>query len=217
MNHVVLLGDSIFDNAAYVSTSEPDVVTQLHQQLPGRDKATLLAVDGHLTRHVPGQLENLPDDATHLVLSVGGNDGLGYLQELEGKLSSGKNADEFLETLQDVRDRFARDYRQTIQATINRDLPTCLFTIYSGDFENHGDPETQQIVDTVLPILNDVILDAAMTYQLPVVHLERLFNNPSDYANPIEPSAQGGQKIATTIVELIEENLFNPNHTILID
>src|SRR5437763_7003051 len=76
MSHVVLLGDSIFDNAAYVP-GRPPVVEQLRRALPAGWRATLLAVDGHTTADVAGQLARLPADATHLVVSVGGNDALG--------------------------------------------------------------------------------------------------------------------------------------------
>ena len=51
MSHVVLLGDSIFDNAAYVAGG-PDVVEQLRERLPAGSQATLCAVDGAVTRDV---------------------------------------------------------------------------------------------------------------------------------------------------------------------
>lgn len=44
MPHVVLLGDSIFDNLKYVQP-EPDVVSQLREVLPAGWKASLRAVD----------------------------------------------------------------------------------------------------------------------------------------------------------------------------
>ena len=75
MPHIVLLGDSIFDNASY-TRGGPDVITQVRERLPQGWKATLLAVDGSVTLNVPAQLERLPQDASHLVLSVGGNDAL---------------------------------------------------------------------------------------------------------------------------------------------
>ncbi len=43
MNHIVLLGDSIFDNAAYVKDGL-DVIAHLHQQIPPDWKASLRAV-----------------------------------------------------------------------------------------------------------------------------------------------------------------------------
>src|SRR4051812_44097350 len=60
MQHVTLLGDSVFDNGAYVGRG-PDVVTQLRQQLPAGWRATLAAVDGGVIRDIPRQLERVPD------------------------------------------------------------------------------------------------------------------------------------------------------------
>jgi hypothetical protein len=49
--HIVLLGDSIFDNSAYVGGG-PDVIAQLRQELPGW-RCTLLALDGDVISGVP--------------------------------------------------------------------------------------------------------------------------------------------------------------------
>jgi hypothetical protein len=71
MPHVVLLGDSIFDKAHYTSGG-PDVVSQVRNSLPPGWNASLLAVDGSTTLNIPDQMEQLPGDCTHPVLSVGG-------------------------------------------------------------------------------------------------------------------------------------------------
>ena len=76
MNHIVLLGNSIFDNAAYAAGG-PDVVRQLRDILPSGWRATLNALDGAVIADLPQQLQKLPGDASHLVVSVGGNDALG--------------------------------------------------------------------------------------------------------------------------------------------
>ena len=75
MNHIVLLGDSIFDNAAYVDGGL-DVIKQLKSILPKDCQATLLAVDGSVTTDVLSQIPKIPASATNLIVSVGGNDGL---------------------------------------------------------------------------------------------------------------------------------------------
>ena len=75
IGHVVLLGDSIFDNFRFVP-GEPTVIDQLREELPPGWCASLLAVDGHVAADVPAQVANLPGDATHLVVSAGGNDAL---------------------------------------------------------------------------------------------------------------------------------------------
>jgi hypothetical protein len=75
MTHVVLLGDSIFDNSRYTDGG-PDVISQVRQILPVGWRASLLALDGSTTENLPSQLNRMPPDASHLVLSVGGNDAL---------------------------------------------------------------------------------------------------------------------------------------------
>src|SRR5467141_4000518 len=51
MPHLVLLGDSIFDNAHYTSGG-PDVVSQVRNLLPLGWGASLLAVDGSTTVNI---------------------------------------------------------------------------------------------------------------------------------------------------------------------
>lgn len=73
--HILLLGDSIFDNGAYVP-GQPDVICQLQEELGLGWQATLLAVDGAVCADVPRQLSHVPVDASLLVVSAGGNDAL---------------------------------------------------------------------------------------------------------------------------------------------
>ena len=40
---------------------------------------------------------------------------------------------------------------------------------------------------------------AAFARSVPVIDLRLICTEPADYANPIEPSVQGGQKIASAI------------------
>src|SRR5256886_8612452 len=56
MPHLVLLGDSIFDNAQYTSGG-PDVVSQVRNLLPSGWCASLLAVDGSTTVNIPDRSE----------------------------------------------------------------------------------------------------------------------------------------------------------------
>jgi hypothetical protein len=126
MGHVALLGDSIFDNAAYVSGG-PDVVRQLRDKLPLGWSATLIAADGAITRNVSGQLGRLPPDTTHLVVSVGGNDALGASHILGQSAGTVAEAVSLLEVAQQ---RFAADYEAMVDAVMSRRLPAALCTIY---------------------------------------------------------------------------------------
>ena len=103
MSHAVLLGDSIFDNAAYVRGG-PAVIDQFRAVLPGGWRATLLAVDGDITEMVPVRLRELPADATHLVVSVGGNDALRHIHLLDLDRN-------ILPDVAAARAAFAADYR----------------------------------------------------------------------------------------------------------
>src|SRR5436190_11376774 len=90
MKHIVLLGDSIFDNAAYVNGGL-DVIGHLNSMLAPDWKATLLALDGSITSDVIAQISKIPASATHLIVSAGGNDGLsqaGVLQEPAASVAS---------------------------------------------------------------------------------------------------------------------------------
>lgn len=196
MAHVVLLGDSIFDNRAYVAP-QPDVIAQLRARLGQDWKATLLAVDGDVIADVrEAQLARLPADATHLVVSVGGNDALGHAAVLMERARSVADAVDQLATVQD---RFRHDYLRMVEAVLARGLPTALCTIYDANY-----PEPQRrLVMAGLALFNDVITRAAFAHGLPVIDLRLICSEPSDYANPIEPSAQGGEKIAAAIAALL--------------
>ena len=71
MQHLVLLGDSIFDNGVYVR-GKPSVINQLQSKIKEQGwKATLLAVDGNVLSHITQQITRIPKDATHLFVSIG--------------------------------------------------------------------------------------------------------------------------------------------------
>jgi len=203
MGHVVLLGDSIFDNAAYVP-GEPDVVKQVRAKLPRDWRATLCAVDGAVIRSVERQLDRVPQDATHLVVSVGGNDALGQSGILR---QSARSVSEVIGHLADIRDQFARDYRAMLDAVTQMRLPVAVCTIYDARF---NDPAEQRLVVTGLSLFNDCITREAFARRLPLIDLRLICNEPDDYANPIEPSAKGGDKIAGVIAQVVSGNTIFP-------
>ena len=199
--HVVLLGDSSFDNKAYVG-SQPDVLTHLRGQLPRPWRATLATVDGAVAGDVQSQLARVPADAMHLVISVGGNDGL----RREGVFGEAvRSVGEGAAKLAEVRERFRQDFRAMLGGVLGRGLPTALCTIYDPRFT---DPLRQRLGETGLALFNDVILRAAFAQGLPVLDLRLICDEDADFANPIEPSGQGGGKIAAAIVQLLSEHDF---------
>jgi hypothetical protein len=196
MPHVVLIGDSILDNAAY-TRGGPDVVLQVRGLLPPGWEATLLAVDGSTTDHVAAQIGRLPKQATHLVLSVGGNNALTQLGILEAPVSSMTRS---IEALADIAGDFERRYRVAIAACVDTALPVAVCTVYNGCFD---DKSFQRIASTLLTVFNDAIIRVAIEHALPVIDLRSVCVTSDDYANPIEPSSVGGAKIARVIVGLV--------------
>jgi hypothetical protein len=71
IRHLVLLGDSIFDNGSYVR-GRPSVIDQLKTKIKDQGwNASLIAVDGNILSDVSHQIKNVPRDATHLFVSIG--------------------------------------------------------------------------------------------------------------------------------------------------
>jgi hypothetical protein len=191
MGHVILLGDSIFDNVAYVGGG-PDVVRQVRARLPANWDATLLAVDGDVASDVAAQLSRLPSDATHLVISAGGNDALMASHLLDEPVATVAEA---LSRLEAAQQGFASDYGEMVSRATATGLPVALCTIYDTP---PSSPE-QRVIRTALAIFNDVITRAAFARGLALIDLRLLCSEDEDYANPIEPSARGGDKIASAI------------------
>lgn len=200
--HLVLLGDSIFDNGSYVAGG-PDVISQVRQELPDW-KCSLLAIDGDVIAGISRQLRRLPADASHLVVSVGGNDALGYASLLQEKPSS---VAEGLLILAAARDRFDADYQAMLPDVLARGLPTAVCTIY----DTPPSEPNQKVIKAALSLFNDCITRAAFSRSTPLIDLRLICTEDRDYANPIEPSSQGGLKIAQAIATLVRAPFSGPH------
>ena len=196
MPHVVLLGDSIFDNAAY-TRGGPDVVTQLQALLPHGWQATLGAVDGATTEDFAPQVTRLPSGVTHIVVSLGGNDALGHMDLLDRRVRSSA---ETLLALAEAAGSFEQRYRRAVLSVTRQNVPVTLCTIYNGNFP---EAQFQTLASTALTVFNDVILRVAFEHALAVIDLRTVCSEAEDYANPIEPSSVGGEKIARAIVRAL--------------
>jgi hypothetical protein len=199
MKHVVLLGDSVFDNARYVG-GEPDVLARLRSRLPGGWKASLLAVDGSVTRDIPDQVSRLPGDAGALVMSVGGNDALMRQDILE---QPSRSVGEALAMLARVLREFERQYRDAVGAAMKPGLPLTVCTIYNGNFP---DPAYRERIAAAAALFDDVIIRVATEHRLSVLDLRSVCSRPSDYANAIEPSSSGADRIAQAIVHALGQH-----------
>ncbi len=195
MTHIVLLGDSVFDNGSYVPGELP-VIEQLGRKLPDGGETTLLAVDGGVTSDVVGQLARVPSGATHLVVSAGGNDALGHSGLL---YEPAESTAEVLGRLAEMQTGFRRAYRQMLEQLLAAGLPTVVCTVYDA-IPGLGPPAL-----AALSLFNDVITHEAFRARVPIVELRLVCTEPSDYSDlsPIEPSYTGGEKIASAIIAAV--------------
>ncbi len=208
MTHMVLLGDSVFDNAPYVAAGQ-EVVEKLRRRLPAGSQATLLARDGAVLAGVREQTRQVAPDATHLFISAGGNDALGWT----GMFSeSATSVAEALVRLAGIRREFQLRYRAMLDDVLRLGRPTTVCTIYDVRFP---DPVFREVAVTALTLLNDTITREAGSRGLALLDLRTLFNEDADFANPIEPSAHGGEKLARAILQVVDEHDFaRPRATI---
>jgi len=199
MAHIVLFGDSIFDNKIYVAKNGKDVITHLRESLPNDWQATLKAVDGSVIENVSEQLLDTPADATHFVVSVGGNNAIMNADILQMKAG---NSAEVLSEIANRRETFESHYKEMLRSLLLKNIPTAVCTVY---FPNFPEAIFQRLAITALSVFNDVIIRQAIINSLPIVDLRLICNEADDYANDIEPSDKGGKKIAAKILELVNE------------
>jgi hypothetical protein len=207
MGHVVLLGDSIFDNARYVP-DRPPVIEQVRRCLPPGWRASLLAVDGHTSEDVANQLAGLPADASHLFVSAGGNDALGESSIVNEPACT---VGEALALMQELRAHFQRSYRAMLRALSGVNKPTTVCTVYDAI------PGLGPAEQTALAGFNEIILREAFVAGLPVIVLRLVCDRPSDYSHVsvIEPSMAGGSKIARVIAEVVTGHDFSGRRSVI--
>jgi len=195
MKHIVLLGDSIFDNASYVAPGE-SVEDLLRSAIADDTRVSLLAVDGAVSTDVHAQLEALPADTTHVFLSCGGNDALGYIDTLTRPVSSVAGA---MDIFTAIRETFRQHYRAVLEHSLSRHPNLAVCTIYDSV------PDIGEQALTALALFNEVILKEAVRKKCPILDLRLLFDQPADYSpvSSIEPSGQGAGKLARLILKVV--------------
>jgi len=196
--HLVLVGDSIFDNSAYVLPGH-SVTEQLRSRVGAAAQVTLLAVDGHLSRDVPAQIAHMPQDATHVALSVGGNDAQECLTRLEAPC---QNVMQALAILTEMQRQFEVSYRSAFRSVYQSGIPLMVCTIYDSV------PGLTFSLKTALSLFNDVITRTALEIKVPILDLRCLLQDEGDFSrvSPIEPSAVGSKKIADGLREWIQKS-----------
>ena len=181
MNKIYLLGDSIIDNAPYVKKHEKDVESHLISMFRSDSQIIIKnrAVDGHTMKDLlDNQLssEGL-NEATHIVMSIGGNDllqNISFLQ-MTNKLSEVMDKDArigkwgarelnpsrnkvFEETYFEIIKPMQEKYESIVANLSNYRAKLLLCTVYEGDLV--GSDEFSDVIyssKTMLSIFNDLV------------------------------------------------------------
>jgi hypothetical protein len=98
--------------------------------------------------------------------------------------------------LASTQDRFREGYARVLDAISTRKLTTALCSVYDPRFP---DPLRRRVSALALSVINDVITREAFSRQFTLIDLRLIFADEGDFANPIEPSVQGGMKLARAI------------------
>jgi hypothetical protein len=204
---IVLVGDSIFDNAIYVP-GESCVTEQLRARVREGVDVSMLAVDGDFASDVHQQIKKMPAQATHIFVSAGGNDALRYSYSFAREYSSSV---QLFTEWSVIQKEFRDNYRSMLEAVIALERHIAVCTIYDAV------PGVDEIIITALSLFNDVITAEAIYAGVPVVDLRWVCTEASDYSrqSPIEPSSQGGAKISEVLNRLFEEHDFHSDRTVV--
>ena len=192
---LVLLGDSILDNAPYTNP-EPDTAAHLQRLLPSW-YVQRLAQDGAVMSSVRLQLAELKSRPAIVVLSIGGNDAVQHIGLLEQRQASSTDV---LDQLVAIGDDFARRYESVVRSVAAESDRLVLCTIYEVQLEPSRHARLARVP---LAVLNDRIVRTASRLGLDVLDLRTVCAEPSDFVLQIEPSAQGAAKIARAIAGLV--------------
>ncbi len=205
---ILLLGDSIIDNAPYVKFGEPDVTEQVKRLLPDHE-VIRRAVDGSVTADViKKQVDELKTD-DYIVLSSGGNDALSNIEILDN--TEKVTSRQLLNVLWNIRSSFSSKYGPLLEKLSGDQRNVLVLTIYNPAFASNGmEMEDQLAAEAGLSGFNDVIQQQALKHGCDILDIRPLFDNPEDYANPIEPSMKGGEKIAKEISKWILTQSITP-------
>lgn len=201
-----LLGDSIIDNKSYVGFNENSVLEHLEEN--SQYSYLQIAKDGDTTEDlINNQLElSLQNQSTHTVLSIGGNDMLYNLPFLTSNKLFIRN-EAFTDVYKEIFKPLEERYQIIVKNLSTQTSKLLLCTVYEGDLERSS--EFREILNSskiMIAVLNDIINKTASRYNADILELRNIFTSPEDFANPIEPSHIGGEKLAKKIIEWVKAN-----------
>ena len=225
---ILLLGDSIIDNKSYVLDGELDVTAHLKKLYSDQPDVFIInnAVDGDTMYNIEYNHLDTPEveEASHIIVSIGGNDLLHNISFLQttSELSKvmGKDArigkwgarelnptrnKVFEETYFEIIQPFTKQYETIVANLSNHRAKLLLCTVYEGDLVDSDEfSDVNNSSKTMVSLFNDIVYRTANKYSTDVLELREIFVRSEDYANPIEPSHIGGGKLAKAMQRWVD-------------
>jgi len=226
--NILLLGDSIIDNRSYVLEGELEVTAHLKKLYLYEPDVSITnnAVDGDTMYDLKNNHLDTPDieEASHIIVSIGGNDllhNISFLQrtselsKIMGKdarigkwgvkeLNPSRNR-VFEETYFEIIKPFTKQYETIVANLSNHRAKLLLCTVYEGDLVDSDEfSDVNNSSKTMVSLFNDIVYRTANKYGADVLELREIFVRPEDYANPIEPSHIGGGKLAKAMQKWVD-------------
>jgi len=186
IRHMVLLGDALQN----IDLGSGEIESALVPRPRNPWKMTVLQSLQALQR---GHVREIPEDATHVVISIEG----AWAIETSGLLQGGTHTiSEALETLATAADAFEVVLGGMIAAAQETGLPTLVCTLVPARYTK---PAQHRIASTALAIFNDRIMRRAVAARLSIVELRLVCNEDADYASATLLSRAGVRKAANVI------------------
>jgi hypothetical protein len=204
---ITLVGDSILHNDRYVRGDGRSVTVQLWRKIQHRRldwKVHLCARDGATIGHVLDvQRGTVPIETTVMIVSAGGNDGLRFLHD---NLTRMFNPCSWPFLLMEFRHQFSEGYERMVRTLVEDSCERwniVLCTIYAPRWSSWR--IFNACACGALLWMNAIIRATAAKYHLGVIDVYEIFDSDADYANPIEPSVTGGDKLTQNILRAVQD------------
>lgn len=205
--HVVLLGDTVFDRDA-VAPHDDGVLAALRRTLPAGAVASSLARNGARIADLPAQLARLPEDVTHLVVSIGERDAA---EALSGLAEPTETVAAALDHLAAIRDRFAARHAAVADALAATRRPVALCTVRDPAATADQPSRARR---AAVDLLDDAIARIVFGRGLALIDLRLVCADGDDFTAGGTPSARGSAKIAAAIARFVDRT--TPTATVIV-
>ena len=186
IRHLVLLGDALQN----IDLGSGEIESALVPRPRNPWKITVLQALQTLQR---GHVREIPEDATHIVISIEG----AWAIEASRLLQAGRHTiREALATLSAAADEFEGILAGMITAAQETGLPTVVCTLVPA---RYAEPAEHRVATTALAIFNDRVVRHTFAASLPIVDLRLVCDEDADYASATLLSRAGVRKAANVI------------------